>query len=609
MAFLPTTMQEMKKRGWEQADFIYVSGDAYVDHPSFGHAIITRLLESKGFKVAVIAQPNWRNATDIKSLGRPKYGFLVSSGVIDSMVNHYTANKFPRSQDLYSPGGEKGLRPNRAVIVYSNLIRQVYKDIPIIIGGIEASLRRFAHYDYWEDKVRQSVLIDSSADLLIYGMGEHPIVEIAEQLRQGVAIGEITAVRGTCFATAEMKDKTEIKILPSFEEVSTSLRLYAKAFAMQYVEQDPINGFALAQRHSKKFVVQNQPAMPMTIAEMDAVYALPYERRWHPMYDAKGGVPALEEVEYSITSHRGCFGGCNFCALTFHQGRIIQKRSKRSIVTEGELLAKLPGFKGYIHDVGGPTANFREPACVQQAKNGACRDRQCLFPEPCKSLKIDYNDYISVLRTLREIKGVKKVFIRSGLRFDHMLLEKSNRLLNEICEHHVSGQLKVAPEHIDDGVLQMMGKPPVKIFEEFSKRYKVANERLGKNQFLVPYLIASHPGSDLKAAIRLAMYLKQNRINPEQVQDFYPTPSTMSTCMYYTGLDPRTMKKVYVPKSNEERSMQRALLQVLKPGNQGIVLKALEKAGRIDLIGYGPERLVAPIKSVNKKGYKPYRKK
>ena len=609
MAFLPTTISEMKKLGWEQPDFIYVSGDAYVDHPSFGHAIITRLLESKGFKIAIIAQPNWRNVSDIKKLGRPKYGFLVSSGVIDSMVNHYTANKFPRSQDLYSPGGEKGLRPNRAVNVYSNLIRQVYKDVPIIIGGIEASLRRFAHYDYWEDKVRQSILIDSGADLLIYGMGENPIIEIAEQLKSGKDISELTNIRGTCYAISGKIEDTEVKILPSFDEVVKSTQAYAKAFAMQYVEQDPINGVVLAQRHPKKTVVQNKPAMPLTTKQMDEVYKLPYERRWHPMYDAAGGVPALEEVEFSITSHRGCFGGCNFCALTFHQGRIIQKRSKSSIVAEGEALTHLPNFKGYIHDVGGPTANFREPACAKQTTNGSCRDRQCMFPEPCKNLKIDYNDYISTLRTLREIKGVKKVFIRSGLRFDHMLLEKNDRLLNEICEHHVSGQLKVAPEHIDDGVLKMMGKPPVKIFEEFSKRYKTINERLGKKQYMVPYLIASHPGSDLKAAINLAMYLKKNRINPEQVQDFYPTPSTMSTCMYYTGIDPRTMKKVYVPKSQEERTMQRALLQVLKPGNQAIVLKALEKAGRIDLIGYGPDRLVAPLKTINKKGYKPYRKK
>ncbi|MEI6131889.1 MAG: YgiQ family radical SAM protein [Bacillota bacterium] len=611
MAFLPTNLLEMQALGWEQADFIYVSGDAYVDHPSFGHAIITRLLESKGFKVAIIAQPDWRNANDIKSLGRPKYAFLVSSGVIDSMVNHYTANKHPRSQDLYSPGGEKGLRPNRATTVYSNLIRQVYKDVPIIIGGIEASLRRFAHYDYWDDKVRQSVLIDSGADLLIYGMGENPIAEIAERMRDGEAISDITDVKGTCFARANTKplELPDLKLVPSFEEVSASPKAYAKAFAMQYVEQDPFNGVSLAQPHPKKLVVQNLPALPLSVSQMDEVYKLPFERRAHPMYEAAGGIPALEEVEFSITSHRGCFGGCSFCALTFHQGRIIQKRSKRSIITEGELLAQLPNFKGYIHDVGGPTANFRETACTKQARKGSCRDRQCMFPEPCKNLKIDYNDYISVLRTLREIKGVKKVFIRSGLRFDHMLLEKNDRLLNEICEHHVSGQLKVAPEHIDDGVLQMMGKPPVKVFEEFSKRYKAANERLGKKQYMVPYLIASHPGSDLKAAINLAMYLKQHKINPEQVQDFYPTPSTLSTCMYFTGIDPRTMKKVYVPKSNEERAMQRALLQVLKPGNQAIVLKALEKAGRIDLIGYGPDRLVAPLKTIKKGGYKPYRKK
>ena len=606
MAFLPTTKKEMKERGWEQADFIYVSGDAYVDHPSFGHAIITRLLESKGYKVAIIAQPNWKNTTDIQKLGRPRLGFLVSSGVIDSMVNHYTANKLPRRDDLYSPGGQKGLRPNRAVIVYGNLIRQAFKDVPIIIGGIEASLRRFAHYDYWEDKVRQSILLDSSADLLIYGMGENPMVEIADLLNKGVPVSEINRVRGTCFATTDLGGYSGIKTIPSFDNVSKNKTTFAKAFMFQLSEQDPIHGVALAQQHPKKYVIQNPPAKLLTMKQMDDVYALKYERRWHPMYDSKGGIPALAEVEFSITSHRGCFGGCAFCALTFHQGRIIQKRSKESIITEGEKLTTLSNFKGYIHDVGGPTANFRETACVKQSKVGSCRDRQCLFPQPCKNLKVDYSDYLSLLRSLRALKGVKKVFIRSGLRYDHMLLEKDNKLLNEICEHHVSGQLKVAPEHVDEGVLKLMGKPSIKVFEDFSKRYFKASERFSKKQFLVPYLIASHPGSDLKAAINLALYLKKNKINPEQVQNFYPTPSTISTCMYYTGLDPRTMQNVYVPTSEEERGMQRALLQVANPSNRTVVLKALDKAGRKDLIGYGPDKLVAPEKEYKSKYKKRY---
>ena len=602
MAFLPVTFKEMKALGWAQPDFVYVSGDAYVDHPSFGHAIITRLLESKGFKVAVLPQPNWKNTKDISMFGRPKLGFLVSSGVIDSMVNHYTANNLPRKEDLYSPGGVKGKRPNRAVIVYSNLIRQVYKDVPIIIGGIEASLRRFAHYDYWDDSVRQSILIDSSADLLIYGMGERPIVEIADQLRQGVSVNAITSVRGTCYVTDVLPTNFKIKNMPSFTEVSNSKTSFAKAFMMQFNEQDPFTGVALAQQHPKKIVVQNSPAPILTMKELDEVYALPYERKWHPMYDAVGGVPAFDEVEFSITSHRGCFGGCNFCALGYHQGRIIQKRSKRSILTEGAMLTSLDGFKGYINDVGGPTANFRETACVAQSKRGSCRDRQCLFPEPCKELRIDYSDYLDVLRELRSLKGVKKVFIRSGLRFDHILLDKSTKFLDEICKHHISGQLKIAPEHVVDEVLGYMGKPKVKVFEEFSRRYAAANKLLGKNQFLVPYLMSSHPGSDLKSAISLALYLKEHKMNPEQVQNFYPTPSTISTCMYYTGLDPRTMKQVYVPKSKEERNMQRALLQVANPANRVTILSALESAGRKDLIGFGPGKLIAPNKPVSIKG-------
>lgn len=620
MGFLPINNIEMQNLGWESCDFVYVCGDAYVDHPSFGHAIISRLLESKGYKVAMLCQPNWKDTADFKQFGRPRLGFLVTSGVIDSMVNHYTANKKPRAKDLYSPGGVKGKRPNRAVNVYCNLIRQAYKDVPIIIGGIEASLRRFAHYDYWDNVVRKSILVDSDADLLIYGMGETPIVEIADMLDRGIPVSKIKNVRGTVYRCAIEKLPKEIKeaveknekveyesfhkhynsgIIPvaSYEKVLRDKFSYAHNFKTYYEEQDGIRGATIVQQHGDSYVVQNPPGKPLSVKEMDAVYALPYERTWHPSYDALGGIPAFDEVEFSITSHRGCFGGCSFCALNYHQGRIIQKRSKESIFDEADILRKSPKFKGYIHDIGGPTANFREKACKKQEKEGTCKNRQCMFPTPCKNLNINYKEYLSILRHVRKMDGVKKVFIRSGIRFDHLMLEKGGELFKEICKHHVSGQLKVAPEHVDDTVLALMGKPKAEVFDKFCERYYAINEKNGSKQYLVPYLIASHPGSDLNAAINLAVYLKKNKIHPEQVQNFYPTPGTLSTAMYYTGYDPRTMKPIYVPRSNHERAMQRALLQYSVPKNADLVREALRVTGREYLIGYGKNCIVPPSKA------------
>ncbi len=595
MPFLPMNRADMEERGWDSLDFLFISGDAYVDHPSFGHAILTRLLEKEGYRVGIIAQPNWRINNNFMTLGRPKYGVFISSGVIDSMVSHYTASKKTRSNDSYSPGGKAGFRPDRAVIVYSNKIREVFKGIPVIIGGIEASLRRFAHYDYWDDKVRRSILLDSQADLLVYGMGEKPIIEIAKLLAKGHPVKQIRDVRGTAWLAEESEiPDTELLMLPSYENTVLSKREYAKAFMIQYNEQDAINGQLLVQPHENKFVVQNPPAYPLTEKELDRVYALPYERTFHPSYIEAGGIPAINEVEFSITSHRGCYGGCSFCALNFHQGRTVQKRSQASILNEAKKIIWQPGFKGYIHDLGGPTANFRNTSCDFQKTHGTCKSKQCLYPAPCKNLKVDHREYLELLRKLRAIPEVKKVFIRSGIRYDYLMLDKNDDFFKELCEHHVSGQLKVAPEHVVDRVLEKMGKPGRKVYDSFVKKFYQINKEIGKEQYLVPYLISSHPGSDLNAAIELALFLKQTGYTPEQVQDFYPTPGTLSTCMFYTSLDPRTMEKVYVPVTQKEKAMQRALLQYKRKENLPLVREALRLAGREDLIGHGKECLVWP---------------
>ena len=596
--FLPVTAQEMRALGWDAPDFVYVTGDAYVDHPSFGLAIISRVLEKNGYRVAMLPQPDWHSCEDFKRFGRPKLGFLVTAGVIDSMVNHYTAAKRGRSEDAYSPGGRAGHRPDRATAVYANRIREAYGSIPIAIGGVEASLRRFAHYDYWDDRVRNSMLVDSCADVLMFGMGERSILRVAEWIREGRDFAEMR-IPGTCVMAREVPEGF-IEI-PSMEETAKDKRTYAEAFKMQYDQQDPVRGKPVAQKHGKRYLLQNVPDMPLTRAEMDAVYALPYKRTWHPMYDKMGGVPAISEVQFSISAVRGCFGACNFCALTFHQGRIVTSRSKESIVAEGKLLTKLPGFKGYIHDVGGPTANFREPACAKQLKCGACKDRQCLFPEPCKNMKADHREYIEILRALREIDGVKKVFVRSGIRFDYVLRDAKSGFLSELVKHHISGQLKVAPEHISNRVLSYMGKPEHDVFEDFAHRYKQANANAHMDQYLVPYFMSSHPGSTLEDAVALACYLKKSGMRPEQVQDFYPTPGTMSTAMFYTGLDPRDMKPVYVPRDPKEKAMQRALMQYYNPANRPLVIAALKKLERDDLIGWGSNCLIPPYEKDKKK--------
>lgn len=595
MPFLPVNKAEMLARGWDRPDFVYVSGDAYVDHPSFGHAIITRMLESRGYKVAMLAQPDWKNIKAFKEFGRPRLGFLVSSGNIDSMVNAYTAAKKPRSRDVYSPGGRAGLRPNRADIVYTNCIRQAYKNMPVILGGVEASLRRMAHYDYWEDRVRASILVDSGADLLLFGMGERSIIELADALASGLSIKDITYINGSAYIADNLDNVYDYEIIESFEEVRQNKKAYAGAFMKQYVQQSP-QGKRLVQKHGKAYVVCNPPQEALSQAEMDETYALPYERTYHPMYQSAGGVPAIEEVKYSITSSRGCFGGCNFCALTFHQGRKVTSRSHASILEEARIIIGDRDFKGYIHDVGGPTANFRFPACSKQEKSGPCANKQCLFPSPCANLKADHSDYIELLEKLRKLPGVKKVFVRSGIRFDYVLADKKNgmRFMNELCKYHVSGQLKVAPEHVAPGALAAMGKPEHKIYEKFRDKFYEINERIGKEQYLVPYLMSSHPGCTLRDAVELAEYLRDINHMPEQVQDFYPTPGTMSTCMFYTGLDPRTMQSIYVPKSPLEKAMQRALIQYRKPENYELVKKALIAAGRQDLIGFDKKCLIKP---------------
>ena len=595
--FLPVSRTDMDERGWSQCDFVYVSGDAYVDHPSFGAAIITRVLESHGYKVGVIAQPDWNDPYSVAVLGEPRLGFLVSAGNMDSMVNHYTAARKHRKVDAYSPGGEMGLRPNHAAVVYANLIRRTFKNAPIILGGIEASLRRFAHYDYWSDKVKRSILLDSGADLVVYGMGEKAIVEVAEALDGGLSIKDVTYIDGTVYRAKSLEYVYDAVVLPAFAEVQEDKLAYARSFAVQYENADHFAGKRLVEPYSDhEFVVQNPPAAPLSQEEMDAVYGLPYARTYHPMYEEAGGVPAIQEVRFSLTSSRGCFGECSICALTFHQGRIVQSRSHESLLKEAELLTQDPDFKGYIHDVGGPTANFRKPACKAQMKRGACSHQSCLYPEPCKALETDHADYLALLRKLRALPGVKKVFVRSGLRFDYLLADHvhGEEFLHELCEHHVSGQLKVAPEHVSDAVLALMGKPRNFIYQRFVNRYNEINEELGKKQYLVPYLMSSHPGSTLDEAIELAEYCRDLGYMPEQVQDFYPTPGSLSTVMYYTGVDPRNMQAVYVPKSQHEKAMQRALIQYRDPDNKPLVLEALRKAGRMDLVGHGPGCLVRP---------------
>ena len=595
--FLPITREEMKERGWDQVDFVYVSGDAYVDHPSFGHAIITRLLESRGYRVGIIAQPDWRKPESVQVFGEPRLGFLVSAGNMDSMVNHYSVSKKRRKTDAYTPGGEMGKRPDYACVVYGNLIRQTYKKTPIILGGIEASLRRMAHYDYWSDKLKRSVLLDSGADVISYGMGEHSIIELAEALDAGIPVEDITYIAGTVVKAKSLDSIYDAEILPSFEDLKADKMNYARSFYTQYLNTDAFNGKRLVEPYSEHlYVVQNPPATPLTQMEMDDVYSLPYQRTYHPSYEAKGGVPAIKEIKFSLISNRGCFGGCSFCALTFHQGRIVQVRSHESLIEEAKEITKDKDFKGYIHDVGGPTANFRHPSCKKQMEHGVCKTRQCLFPSPCKNLDADHRDYVSLLRKLRDIPKVKKVFIRSGIRFDYLLADKKQEFLRELCEYHVSGQLKVAPEHVAGPVLSLMGKPEHKVYEEFTRQFYKMNERIGKEQYLVPYLMSSHPGSTLKEAVELAEYCRDLGYMPEQVQDFYPTPSTLSTCMYYTGVDPRTMQKVYVPKSPHEKAMQRALIQYRNPELYDLVIEALHKAGRSDLIGFGPKCLVRPRK-------------
>ncbi|HNW85662.1 MAG TPA: YgiQ family radical SAM protein [Candidatus Limiplasma sp.] len=593
MAFLPITREECERLGWDAPDFVLVVGEAYVDHPSFGQAIISRVLEHAGYRVAMLCLPDYHTDADFKRFGRPKLGFLVTAGVIDSMVNHYTVAKKRRNSDVYAPGGQPGMRPDRATTVYCNRVHQAYPNVPVIIGGVEASLRRFSHYDYWDDKVRRSILVDTAATLLLYGMGERAILDSADWLRRGMPQSELRSLRGCCYMAKEPPQGAIL--LPSHAEVVADKHTYAKAFMAEYDEQDAVRGHCLCQQQDTvRFVVQNEPAMPLSRGELDAVYALPYERSAHPVYDRLGGVAALAEVRFSISATRGCFGSCNFCALTFHQGRVVTSRSEDSIVNEAQELTTLPDFKGYIHDIGGPTANFRAPACEKQLREGCCKNRQCLFPTPCKNLRVSHDELIGILRRVRSLPRVKKVFIRSGIRFDYLMADNNPTFLRELCEHHISGQLKVAPEHISPAVLDKMGKPRREIYDAFVQKYEDVNRRLGLKQYLVPYLMSSHPGCTLADAILLAEYLRDTGHQPEQVQDFYPTPGTLSTCMYYTGLDPRAMKPVYVPKTQHEKAMQRALMQWRNPVNHPLIREALRLSNREDLIGFGRDCLVPP---------------
>ncbi|HBE7929683.1 TPA: YgiQ family radical SAM protein [Clostridioides difficile] len=599
--FLPISKQDMIDRGWEELDFVLVTGDAYVDHHSFGTAIISRVLESAGYKVGIIAQPDWRTTDDFMKLGKPRLAFLVNAGNMDSMVNHYSVSKKHREKDMYSPGGKMGYRPDRATIVYCNKIREAYSDVAIVIGGIEASLRRFAHYDYWSDKVRKSMLIDSGADLLVYGMSEKQIVEVANALNDGYDPKYIRHIDGTCYISDTLEEIYDKYILiPSYKEICEDKMKYVEAFKIQYDEQDPFRGNIIVQPHGSKYLVQNKPEKPLSREELDEVYGLPYQKTYHPVYEKFGGIPAIEEVKFSIVSSRGCFGSCSFCAITFHQGRAVQSRSEKSIIDEAIGITNLDDFKGYIHDVGGPTANFRRPACKKQITKGACKNRQCLSPSPCKNLDADHSEYLHLLRAVRKLPKIKKVFVRSGIRYDYVMADKNNKFLRELIEHHVSGQLKVAPEHISEEVLKYMQKPAGKTYDKFRQKFFAINEELGKKQYLIPYLMSSHPGSTLNSAIELAEYLRDTHYQPEQVQDFYPTPGTLSTTMFYTGIDPLTMKPVYVPKSKRDKAMQRALLQYRAPRNYDLVYSALVEAGREDLIGFGPRCLIKP------KNEKPY---
>ncbi|MEG1879062.1 MAG: YgiQ family radical SAM protein, partial [Pseudoflavonifractor sp.] len=593
--FLPVSKQDMQARGWEDYDFLVITGDAYVDHPSFGTAIISRVLEAEGYRVGILAQPDWRKASSFTALGRPRLAVLISAGNIDSMVAHYTVAKKRRHDDAYSPGNRAGLRPDHAVVVYANRVREAFGDIPIVIGGLEASLRRFAHYDYWDEKVRRSVLFDSQADLLTYGMGESATREIAARLAAGTPISEITDVKGTAFTAKNSSACAYPRVeCAGFEQVSADKRAYAQANQIQYQEHDPIVGKAILQRHGAELLIVNPPAMPLTTQELDFVAELPYTREPHPMYDDMGGVPSIEEVRFSVAHNRGCFGACNFCSLAFHQGRIVTSRSPESVLREATALTKHPGFKGYIHDVGGPTANFRRPACKKQMKAGLCKNRACLAPEPCPNLDADHTDYLMLLRKLREIPGVKKIFIRSGIRYDYMMKDKSGEFFSDLVQHHISGQLKVAPEHCVDSVLDYMGKPHIEVYEKFKQKYDRLNQKYGKPQFLVPYLMSSHPGCTLEDAVKLAEWINRSGRQPEQVQDFYPTPGTLSTCMYYTGIDPRNMQPVYVPTDPHDKAMQRALMQWKRPEKRALCMEALHKAHREDLIGYGKECLLRP---------------
>ncbi len=593
--FLPISKEDMREQNIEQLDFVYVLGDAYVDHPSFGVAIITRVLQAHGYTVGIIAQPDWKDDASINVLGEPRLAFLVSAGNMDSMVNHYYVSKKHRETDAYSPGGKPYLRPDHAVAVYGNLIRKTYRKKPIIIGGIEASLRRMAHYDYWSDSFKRSVLLDSQADLISYGMGERSIVQIADALNSGLAVQDITFIEGTVYKTNNIDHLYEPLILPSYDEMKADKRKYAQSFQTQYENTDAFSGQTMVEPYPNHiYIVQNPPQKPLTTQEMDDIYALPYMRTYHPIYEKDGGIPAITEIQFSLTSNRGCFGGCSFCALTFHQGRTIQVRSHESIIEEAQEIIKHPDFKGYIHDVGGPTANFRHPSCEKQMRMGVCKNKQCLFPKPCPNMKVDHSDYLALLRKLRKLPGVKKVFIRSGIRFDYLIADSDNTFFRELVEHHISGQLKVAPEHISDAVLRRMGKPENAVYEKFRKKYFEINEKLGKKQFLVPYLMSSHPGSTIKEAVELAEYLRDLGYMPEQVQDFYPTPSTLSTVMYYTELDPRDMKPVFVCKNPHEKAMQRALIQYRNPKNYELVKEALIKAGREDLIGFDKKCLIRP---------------
>lgn len=592
--YLPVCKEDAEARNWYELDFVIVTGDAYVDHVSFGTAIIGRILENYGYRVGIIAQPNWKTIDDFKKFGRPKLAFLVNSGCIDSMVNHYSVAKKPRQKDVYSPAGKSGMRPDRACIVYSNKIREAYKDVPIVLGGIEASLRRLAHYDYWDNKVRRSILLDSGADIVSYGMGEHQTIEIAEALASGIDIKDLTFIKGTVYKSKNFEIAYDYIELPEYNKIIQSKKSYAESFLIQYNNTDSITARTLIEKYDDYYVIQNPPSPTLERSELDNIYSLPYMRNYHPMYEAVGGIPAIEEVKFSITSNRGCFGSCNFCALAFHQGRVLQSRSHASIISEAEKITWASDFKGYIHDVGGPTANFRTPACDKQLKYGVCKDKQCLFPTPCSQLKIDHKDYLELLRKMRDIPKVKKVFIRSGIRYDYLIYDKNEEFFQELCKYHISGQLKVAPEHVSARVLEKMGKPVKEVYDRFIKRYTQINEKLGMKQYIVPYLMSSHPASDIHAAIELAEYLRDIGHMPEQVQDFYPTPGTLSTCMYYTELDPRTMTKVYVPKSPHDKAMQRALIQYRKPQNYDLVYEALKKANRLDLIGFDKKCLIRP---------------